>query len=107
MDGMSTVVRMTTEKFPRQLIRKAEDEMSPLRVLEGVGELRKYLDDLERQALLDARKMGVSPSQMAEALGITRQGVHHKLKKIDRETVAERPSHGDSVVIPELEPESY
>jgi DNA invertase Pin-like site-specific DNA recombinase len=96
---------MTTEKFPRQLIRKAEDEMSPLRVLEGVGELRKYLDDLERQALLDARKLGVSPSEMADALGITRQGVHHKLKKIDRELPAERPVRG--VLIPELEPEPH
>ena len=96
---------MTTEKFPRQLIRKAEDEMSPLRVLEGVGELRKYLDDLERQALLDARKLGLSPSEMADALGITRQGVHHKLKKIDRELAAERPVHG--VLIPELEPEPH
>ncbi|HEU4527699.1 MAG TPA: hypothetical protein VFT80_07215 [Actinomycetota bacterium] len=98
---------MTTEKFPRQLIRKAEDEISPLRVLEGVGELRKYLDHLEKQALLDARKLGVSPSVIAEALGITRQGVHHKLKKIDRELAEERPVQGDSVVIPELEPESY
>lgn len=96
---------MATEKFPRQLIRKAEDEMSPLRVLEGVGELRKYLDDLERQALLDARKLGLSPSEMADALGITRQGVHHKLKKIDRELAAERPVHG--VLIPELEPEPH
>ena len=79
--------------------------MSPLRVLEGVGELRKYLDDLERQALLDARKLGLSPSEMADALGITRQGVHLKLKKIDRELAAERPVHG--VLIPELEPEPH
>jgi len=97
---------MTSEKFPRQLIRKAEDDMSPLRVLEGVGELRKYLDDLEKHALLDARKLGISPSEMAEALGITRQGVHHKLKRIDRETAEERRHVGlEHVIIPELEPE--
>lgn len=96
---------MTSEKVPRHLIRKAEDTVSPLRVLEGVGELRKYLDELEKQALLDARAQGVSPTDMAVALGITRQGVHHKLRQLDRRSASLRSM--ELLAIPEIEPEPH
>jgi hypothetical protein len=88
---------MEPERVPRSLVRKLESGMLPLQVLEGIGELRRYLDELEGKTLKDARVLGASPADMAKALGMTRQGVYHKLKRIDE---AE-----ERVVIPDLEPE--
>jgi DNA-binding CsgD family transcriptional regulator len=44
-----------------------------------------------------ARELGASSMDIAEALGITRQGVHNKLRSI------ERASHEEHIVIPDLE----
>lgn len=90
---------MEPERVPRSLVRKLEAGMLPLQVLEGIGEFRTYLDELEKRALKDARVLGASPADMAEALGMTRQGVYHKLKRLERAEV------GGRVVIPDLEPE--
>lgn len=76
--------------------------MSPLRVLEGISELRRHLADLERQALLDARRLGLSPSDMAAALRVTRQSVYNKLKRLDEESA--RTASEDVVRIPDVEP---
>jgi hypothetical protein len=96
---------MEPAQVPRSLVRKLESSMLPLNVLEGIGGLRTYLDQLEKQALLDARKLGASAADMAQALGMTRQGVHHKLKRLDEEAAVGR-STDEHIVIPDLEPTS-
>jgi hypothetical protein len=95
---------MEPAQVPRSLVRKLESSMLPLNVLEGIRGLRMYLDQVEKQALLDARKLGASAADMAQALGMTRQGVHHKLKRLTEESV--EPSTDERIVIPDLEPKS-
>jgi predicted transcriptional regulator len=86
------------------VIRKLEAGALPLQVMEGIRETRAYLERLEREALLEARRLGASPTDIAEALGVTRQGVYHKLKRIGRTRVVElEPS--EPLVVPELEHE--
>ena len=68
-----------------------------MRALQAIHELRAYLDDLEATHLLKARELGASSTDIAEALGITRQGVHNKLRSIER---ASREEH---ILISDLE----
>jgi hypothetical protein len=89
---------VTPGRFPRSLIRKLESTTLPLETLAAIRELRQYLDDLESEGLLRARQLGASPVDMASSLGITRQGVYHKLRSIE----AHKADKG-TVVIPELE----
>ena len=84
-------------RFTRSLIRRIESEDLPVQALQAIHELRAYLDDLETARLLKARELGASPTDIAEALGITRQGVYNKLRSI------ERASHEEHIVIPDLE----
>jgi nitrate reductase beta subunit len=79
------------------LIRKIESEAFPVQALQAIHELRAYLDDLEATHLLKARELGASPTDIAEALGITRQAVYNKLRSI------ERASHEERIVIPDQE----
>jgi predicted transcriptional regulator len=63
-------------KVPRSLIRKLDlGETFPLRVLEGIHEMRDHLDWLEEAALCKARELGASITEIAEVLGLTRQSV--------------------------------
>ena len=89
---------MQSERFPRPLIRKLESTELPLQALDAIRQLREYVDDLEATCILKARELGASPSDAAEALGITRQAVHYKLRALDRRLAA-----GETIVIPELE----
>jgi hypothetical protein len=72
---------MGTERFPRQAVRKLERcEVFPLMALEGVGELRRYLDEVEAESIARAKALGATPEDIASHMGITRQGAHYKLK---------------------------
>ena len=95
---------MTPERFPRGVIRKIEGTEFPLNVLEAVRDLRAYLDRVEAEALLKARELGASAPLMADALGVTRQGVYHKLKVLE-EAKTDQPEKGsdEPIVIPDLE----
>ena len=88
---------MSGPRITRSLIRKIESEDLPVQALQAIHELRAYLDDLEAAHLLRARELGASSTDIAEALGITRQGVYNKLRSI------ERASHEEQIVIPDLE----
>lgn len=79
------------------MIRKIESENFPVWALQAIHELRAYLDDLEATHLLKAREFRASPTDIAEALGITRLAVHNKLRSI------ECASHEEHIVIPDLE----
>ncbi|HEU4354610.1 MAG TPA: hypothetical protein VFT27_03395 [Actinomycetota bacterium] len=67
--------------------------------------MRAYLEELEREAMLGARSMGASSADMADALGITRQGVHQKLKRLAPTSSSRVGPDSDRIVLPELEPE--
>ena len=75
-----------------------------MQALQAIHELRAYLDDLEATHLLKARELGASTTDIAEALGITRQGVYNKLRSIERASqehvVVPDEEH---IVIPDLE----
>ena len=84
-------------------MHQIETSAVPLKVLEAVRQLRQYLDQIEATGLCDARDAGASITDIAEALGMTRQTVYNKLKQLAEEKRAVEA--GEPVVIPELEPE--
>jgi hypothetical protein len=75
---------MVAEGFPRQTIRKIENMNFPLIALEAMRELCVYLDQAEAEALVRARDLGASAEDIANALGITRQGAYYKLKALEK-----------------------
>lgn len=92
---------MEEDRFPRQLIRKIENPNFPLVALQSVRDLRRYLDRVEVDAIRKARELGAGAEDIADALGITRQGAYYKLKQINDEV---KPGNEDiSVTLPEAE----
>jgi hypothetical protein len=83
-----------------------EGESFPLNALAAVRDLRAYLDRVEKDALVRAREFGASPTDIAAALGITRQGVYHKLQRL---APAPKPLKGAepevTITLPEFEAE--
>ena len=67
----------------RSLVRKLENiEAFPLIGLQAIRELRADLDSAESEAILRARELGASLEDIADAMGITRQGVSYRLKQL-------------------------
>jgi predicted transcriptional regulator len=54
----------------------------PMVALQGVGVIRAYLNEVEKGALPLALENGATSTEIAEALGITRQAVHYKVRKL-------------------------
>jgi hypothetical protein len=74
---------LMTEAPRRTLLRKLENvEAFPLITLQAVRDLRGEIDGVEARAILRARELGASLEDIADAMGITRQGVAYKLKAI-------------------------
>jgi hypothetical protein len=72
---------MATSRFPRQAVRKLEKcEVFPLMALEGVGEIRRYIDEVEAESIARAKELGATADDIARHMGITRQGAHYKLR---------------------------
>lgn len=94
---------MASTEFPRHLIRKLEHENFPLVTLSAVHEARQYLDQVEGDALPKAREMGASADDIAEALGITRQGAYYKFKMLERHTEGDASSDPDEVLVIETQ----
>jgi predicted transcriptional regulator len=92
---------VTPERSPRSLIHQLETSGVPLKILEAVRELRGYLDRMEATALCDARDASASITDIAEALGTTRQTVYNRLKQLAEEQRAHEAAA--TIVIPELE----
>ncbi|MBI3647887.1 MAG: hypothetical protein HY240_03925 [Actinobacteria bacterium] len=91
---------MAAEEFPRNLVRKVENLNFPLLALAAVREIRGYLDAVEVEAILKARLLNATADDIAEALGITRQGAYYKLKNL------EKRAEDDPVLdVPDLEPD--
>lgn len=96
---LAAIVR---ERTPRSLIHKLETSRIPLEQLKAIRGLRDYLDRSEADSLLKARRLGCSVSEIAEALGMTRQGVYNKLRQAELQR--KRKLSGEPpVVIPDLE----
>jgi transposase-like protein len=97
---------VTTEKFPRRLIRKLESRGKfPLVALGTLPILRRYIDEIEAEAIHQAREMGASADDIAEALGITRQGAYYKLKQLQRSEARGKEGNAEdlTVKLPETE----
>jgi hypothetical protein len=78
---MPIMWHMVTGRFPRQAVRKLERcEVFPLLALEGVGELRRFIDEVEAESIDRAKALGATAEDIASHMGITRQGAHYKLK---------------------------
>lgn len=72
---------MALERSPLSLVRRL-DSAFPLQALAAVRDMREYLDRVEKEALLEGRTRGASPTDMAEALGVSRQAIYGKLRAI-------------------------
>src|SRR4029453_2253846 len=88
---------MDVMKFPRRLIRHLETPELPLQTLEAIHRLRRYLDELEAACVVKARELGASPSDIGDALGITRQAVYNRLHNLEQ-----RAGTDPNFVIPDL-----
>jgi DNA-binding NtrC family response regulator len=96
---------VATEKFPRRLIRRVEGRATfPLIALEALPELRAHLEEVEAEAILQARELGASAEDIAQALGITRQGAYYKMKALERAESADNNDADDiTLTLPETE----
>ena len=75
---------MRVMKFPRRLIRHLETPALPLQTLEAIDRLRLYLEELEAACILKARELGASPTDIGDALGISRQAVYNRLRHLEQ-----------------------
>jgi len=96
---------VATEKFPRRLIRRVEGrDTFPLVALSALQELRAHLVQVEAESILRARELGASAEDIAEALGITRQGAYYKMKALERAESADNNDADDiTLTLPETE----
>ena len=71
------------EAITRSTLRKLENaDVFPLIALQTLREVRGELDELEAAAIIRARELGASLEDIADAMGITRQGVSYRLKQL-------------------------
>lgn len=89
---------MRVLKFPRRLVRHLETPDLPLEALDSIRRMRGYLDELEAACMIRARRLGASPADIGEALGITRQSVYNRLHALEH-----RAETDPDFVIPDLE----
>ena len=74
----------STLDHPASLAAQATDAPEPQERLQAITALREELDELEAEAVRDAISAGQSWSQVAEALGISKQSAHRRhAKKLD------------------------
>lgn len=66
--------------IPSNLLRKVSNLELPLSALAAIREIRDRLEELERVLIQQARKKGASWGDVADAIGISRQALHLRLK---------------------------
>jgi transcriptional regulator with PAS, ATPase and Fis domain len=79
-------------------IRPDKTDAFPLGALQGIRVLRGYLEDLEPRCIERSVKLGASVEDVADALGITRQGVYYKLRRIAEQGGSALPALENDVV---------
>jgi transposase-like protein len=73
-----------SEPIKRSAIRRVENaDAFPLVALQALRELRDDLERRENEAIHRARELGASLQDIAEAMGITRQGVAYRIKAMN------------------------
>jgi len=88
---------VTLPTAPRSAFRRLDKLDFPLQTLHAVQEVRAYLIAVETAAIRRARELSGSPTDIAEALGISRQAVYNRLRSLADEGET-------TVVVPDLEP---
>jgi predicted transcriptional regulator len=74
------------DEISRSALRKLENaETFPLVALQTIREVRATIDAIESRAILTARELGASLEDVADAMGITRQGVAYRIKRLSTE----------------------
>jgi transposase-like protein len=63
-------------------IRPGKPHAFPLVALQGIRVLRRYLEELEPRCIERSLELGASVEDVADALGITKQGVYYKIRRI-------------------------
>ena len=63
-------------------IRPDKTDAFPLGALHGIRVLRDYLEELEPRCIERSLDLGASVEDVADALGITKQGVYYKIRRI-------------------------
>lgn len=76
---MLTPVCSSTKVDDMKMLAPLPDPSDPSLALPAVVALRKLADQLEQRAVSAALKKGWSWSQIAEALGVTKQAAHRRL----------------------------
>jgi hypothetical protein len=71
------------EALSRGTLRKLENaDAFPLIALQAIREVRADVDGIEAKAIMRARELGASLEDIADAMGITRQGVAYRIKQL-------------------------
>jgi hypothetical protein len=98
---MATLRLVAYPTIPRDLVKRSENENFPLIGLAALRDLRRALDELEAAAILRAREMGASTTDIGEALGLTRQAAYYRLRHLleQGDDVVESESDDVTVVL--------
>jgi transposase-like protein len=73
-------------------LRQAENMQLPLTALEAIVTIRRYLDELERQAVDGALERGATWQMIADTLGVTKQAANQRLRKQPSQMSSSEPS---------------
>ena len=79
-------------------IRPDKTDAFPLRALHGIRVLRDYLEELEPRCIERSLDLGASVEDVADALGITKQGVYYKIRRIAEHDDATSNAEEDEAV---------
>ena len=78
-----------TRKSPSDLAVSAASTRDPAVGLPAVASMRRLTESLETLHVANARQLGWSWREIAEALGVSKQTVHRKYKSVDLERIAD------------------
>jgi hypothetical protein len=89
--------------IPRSLLRRAENTELSLGSLEAISEIRTYLDELEKLAMISARVKGATVEDIAESLKLTPQAIYYRFRneKMKFQTAPGQPDLPEPVLAPE------
>ena len=79
----------TNQNSPADLAVSAASTGDPAVGLPAVASMRRLTESLETLHVANARQLGWSWREIAEALGVSKQTVHRKYKAVDLERIAD------------------
>jgi transposase-like protein len=75
------MIMSSPDRVSLALIRQAENMELPLTALEAIVSIRRWLDELEREAVDGALERGATWQMVADTLGVTKQAANQRLRK--------------------------